>query len=68
MTDLDQVMSVRCFVERYPDLGKSAKAIYTDIERSEENGLHDCGAILRKGRRVWIVVPRYRDWLFSQHV
>jgi hypothetical protein len=67
-SNLDDVLTVKAFVKRYPDLGKTDKAIYWDIFNSKYNGLDDCGAILRKGRRVWIVVPNYRDWLFSQHV
>ena len=66
VSNLDDVLSVKSFIKRYPDLGKTDKALYWDIFNSKHNGLDDCGAVLRKGRRVWIVVPKYRDWLFGQ--
>lgn len=66
MTSLDDVMEVKAFVKRYPDLGKSQKALYWDLWNSAHNGLDKHGAILRKGRRVFIVVPKYRDWLFNK--
>jgi len=59
-------MSVKSFVSRFPDLGKSEAAIRWDLFNSKHNGLDEYGAVLRKGRRTWIVVPRYRDWLFNQ--
>jgi len=63
--NLDDVMSVRNFARRYPDLGKSEKAIRWDIYNASHNGLNDFGAVLRVGRRTLIHVPSYRDWLFS---
>lgn len=63
---LNDVMSVKAFVGHYPDLGKTEAAIRWDIYNSKHNGLDAHGAVLRKGRRTWIVVPSYRNWLFSQ--
>ncbi len=63
---LDDVMSVKAFVRRYPDLGKSEKAVRWDIFNAAHNGLDSHGAVLRKGRRTFIVVPLYRNWLFGQ--
>ncbi len=63
---LDDVMSVKAFVAHYPSLVKTEAAIRWDIYNSKYNGLDDHDAVLRKGRRTWIVVPNYRNWLFGR--
>ena len=63
---LNDVFSVKAFVARYPDLGKTEKALYWDIYNSSHNGLDDYQAVIHKGRRVWIVASLYRDWMFNR--
>lgn len=63
--DLTQVLPLARFVERHPDLGKSVAAVRWEVFRADENGLSKAGAVIRQGRRVYICVPRYRDWLLA---
>lgn len=65
-SSLDDVMSVKAFVRRYPDLDQTEKAVRWDIYNAAHNGLAEYGAVIRKGRRTFLVVPKYRDWLFGR--
>ena len=58
----------------FADAGKTPSAIRADIFKAEDrlnsrgerisgNGLAAHGAIVRRGRKVLMVVPRYGNWL-----
>jgi hypothetical protein len=59
---LDDLLTPAALVGRYPDLCSMSQVRYW-IHKEHHNGLADSGAIIRKGRRLWINVPRFRDWL-----
>ena len=61
---LTDIKSIKAFSEAYPDI-KTEAAIRWDVWNSAHNGLDDYGAVIRKGRRVYIVAPRYLDWLLA---
>ena len=58
----DALVTVREFVARHPNLGSEA-SLRWQLFCSSQNGLDEAGAIVRRGRRVFIVVPRYVDWI-----
>ena len=64
MNTLDDIKSVSAFCKLYPDI-KTEPAIRWDVWNSAHNGLDQHGAVIRKGRRVFIVVPRYLDWMMA---
>jgi len=59
---LDDLLTPAALVGRYPDLCTMSQLRYW-IHKERHNGLAGSGAIIRKGRRLWINVPRFRDWL-----
>jgi hypothetical protein len=60
--DPGEFLSVKKFVERYPNLGTEG-SLRWQVFCAEENGLARAGAIVRRGRRLLICVPRYVGWL-----
>jgi len=62
--DLDGMMVIKSFCARYPDLVTEPQ-IRWQIFNREINGLSESGAIVKKGGRWVVVVPRYRDWILS---
>jgi hypothetical protein len=52
------LITVREFALRYPNLGSEA-SLRWQIFCAELNGLAKSGAIVRRGRRVFLHVPRY---------
>ena len=63
-TALDDIMSLKNFVKRYPDLATEQQVRWAIFQR-EHNGLRKSGAILKRGGRIFIVVPKYREWLLQ---
>ena len=43
--------------------GFTEGSVRWDVFNADTNGLTESGAILRKGRRVYIVEERYLEWL-----
>ena len=62
---LDDLSSPRAFCEKYPDIA-SEGGLRWEIFNAAQNGLNDYGAITRRGRRVFIIEPRYLKWLLSR--
>lgn len=58
----DDFLTVRAFVSKHPNHGTQSSLRWI-IFNSSLNGLDESGAIVRRGRRVFIVVPRYLAWL-----
>lgn len=63
---LGDIATPAAFCAMYPHLQKTLSAIRWDIFNAARNGLEEAGAIVRRGRRVYVVVPRYRDWLLGK--
>jgi len=59
------LLTVMEHARRYPNLG-SVASLRWQIFWAEQNGLEEAGAIVRRGRRVFVVVPRYLDWILKQ--
>ena len=51
-------LTVAQFVRQFPNFGTEA-SLRWQIFCAEQNGLAEAGAIVRRGRRVFLVVPRY---------
>lgn len=64
MTELDDIMALTPFVQRYPDL-ISEQQIRWQIFKRTQNGLADSGAISKRGGKWYIVIPRFRQWLLD---
>jgi hypothetical protein len=62
---LDDLMSVKGFAERYPELGSEASQRWR-IFCASQNGLAEAGAVVRCGRRVFIDQRRFMQWLDRQ--
>lgn len=58
----DDLLPPNTFAARYPNL-TTPGGIRWQIFCADHNGLADAQAIVRRGRKVFIVVPRYLDWL-----
>lgn len=58
-----QIATVSQLVTENPALTNGG--VRWDIFNANKNGLADKKAIIRKGRRIYIVVDRYFDWLDS---
>ena len=50
---------------RYPNLGSLAQIRWW-IHHREQNGLDAHRALVKKGKSVWIIVPRFRNWLLGE--
>ena len=58
-----QIATVSQLAKDYPALTEGG--LRWDIFNADTNGLTESKAILRKGKRVYIVVDRYFKWLDS---
>lgn len=66
-TRLEDLAPVGVFCRRYPEViteGGLRWAIFNE----EHNGLAESGAIIRRGRRILIDIPKFRNWLVSGRV
>lgn len=61
---LDDLMTVKAFCRRFPDLATEDQVRWW-IYRREANGLKDFGAVTKKGRKWLVVLPRFKAWLFD---
>ena len=57
------ITTIKKFAEKHE--GFTESGLRDDVSHAETNGLAECGAIVRKGRRVYIVEERYLQWLLS---
>jgi len=62
---LDDIVSIRTLVKRHPTIGTEA-SLRWQIHRAKHNGLAESGAIIRRGRILFIVVPRYLAWMLGE--
>lgn len=60
---MQQLFTVRQFAEKVPAF--SEPSIRWMVFKSQENGLAESGAILRRGRRVLIDADKFEAWLKS---
>jgi phage tail protein X len=63
--DVYDYATVKQFCERYPAFTEGG--MRADIFNADSNGLAESGAIIRKGRKVIINVPKYFRRLESQN-
>lgn len=61
---LDDLMTVPAFLRRYPDI-QTEQGLRWQIFNRDKNGLKDSGAIVKKGGRWFVNLPRYRDWVLD---
>jgi hypothetical protein len=59
---LDDLATPNQIIERYPEVLHSARLRYLLRER-DNNGLVESNAVMQKGRRLVIAVPRFLKWL-----
>jgi hypothetical protein len=62
---LNEILRFKDFCRLYPSLIVSEAAGRALIFHSATNGLDEAGAILRKGRAIYVVLPRFKEWLLS---
>lgn len=53
------------FAEKHKDQGIKIGGLRWQIHNELENGLRDSGAIVRKGRSIWIDEDKYFEWVQS---
>lgn len=63
--DLDDLARPETFARRYPDVVGSTSRLRYLLRHRECNGLTDSGAVVQRGRQLYIVKPRFRDWLIN---
>lgn len=54
------------FVSRFPNLVTSVAALRYQIFMADSNGLTKARAIVRRGRNVYVIAPRYVSWVLGQ--
>ena len=59
---LDDLATPNHVIEHHPEILNSARLRYWLRER-DNNGLVESGAVMQKGRRLLIAVPRFMKWL-----
>jgi hypothetical protein len=64
---LAQLMTVKAFAERYPDLMTEA-ALRWHIYCRAHNGMNQFGVVIQLGRSVYLDVARFCEWLDSHRV
>lgn len=63
--DLDDIARPEAFARRYPDvIGSSSRLRYL-LRHRQGNGLVSSGAVIERGRTLYIVRPRFLDWLLK---
>ena len=58
---LDDLATPRAFAQRYPEVVGSESRLRYLLRHREQNGLNR--AVLERGRKLWIVKPRFLDWI-----
>ena len=59
---LDDLVTPNSVIRNYPEVLNQSRLRYLLRER-EKNGLVESGAVMQKGRRLVIAVPRFLQWL-----
>jgi len=62
---LSDLTPIRVFAEQNPSIGSEA-SLRWQIFCADHNGLAESGAIVRRGRRIFIVEPRYLAWMLGE--
>jgi hypothetical protein len=63
--DLDQLLPFNTFCDRYGDSVGSKSKVRYQLRNRRTNGLDEYGAVVQRGKLLWINVARYRDWLIG---
>jgi hypothetical protein len=63
---LDDLMTLEAFAVRHADKIRSLAALRFQRAEQHKNGLADYGAFVKRGKNVFVVVPRYLDWLLQR--
>lgn len=64
---LDNFLRPEAFARRYPDLVGSKSRLQYLLRFRNTNGLKEAGAVIQRGRMIFINAPRFRDWLIQSH-
>ena len=59
---LDDLSELQKFCARFPDVMNEARLRWLIFNR-KSNGIEECGAVVKRGGRWYVVGPRLRDWL-----
>lgn len=61
---LDDIQTFDAFCKRYPDIANDARLRWWIFHR-KTNGIEKSGAIVKRGGRWYVVVPRLKNWLLQ---
>jgi hypothetical protein len=61
---LDDIKGLEAFLERYPDLADESRIRWWIFHR-KTNGLESSGAVIKRGGRWFVIVPRLKAWLLA---
>ena len=61
-TRIDDLLPVKDMARRHSNVCTES-SLRWEIHNAKDNGLAEAGALVRKGRRVFINVPRYLEWM-----
>lgn len=62
---LDDVMALRQFLKRFPDLLTENQVRWLYFHR-KINGLEQSGAVIKRNGRLFVVLPKMRTYLLEQ--
>jgi len=60
---LDDVSRPEAFARRYPDVVGSISRLRYLLRHRDGNGLTESGAVIQRGKSLFIVRPRFLDWI-----
>lgn len=63
---LDDFSRPEAFARRYQDVVGSPSRLRYLLRHRDGNGLTAAGAVVQRGRQLFINVPRFRDWLIGE--
>lgn len=66
MTTLDDFARPEVFAKRYPDVVGSPSRLRYLLRHRDGNGLTRSGAVVQRGRQLFICVPAFRDWIIGK--
>lgn len=62
---LEDIARPEAFARRYPDVVGSPSRLRYLLRHREHNGLTKSGAVVERGRAIYIVKPRFLYWLIG---
>lgn len=60
---LDDLTRPEAFAKRYPDAVGSPSRLRYLLRHRHTNGLVASGAVVERGRSIYLVKPRFLDWI-----